>query len=407
MIPAVVLSILSSLLLAAHFMREGNTAMVLLSLSLPVLLTIRRKWAVSILSLFLFCGAALWASSAFWMTAVRLQNAMPWARMAAIMLCVTAFTLLSAMVLFDKRKTGYYSSPAQTETQSIAAFILTWAIVSAAHLKAGFSILILDRFLPGTAWMQILLLAVYAAWLSEKMTLSAGTAKLRSRIWLIFSIVFFAQFIMGIAGIEKFLMTGRLHIPVPALIIGGPVYRSGGFFMPVLFVSSLLLTGPAWCSHLCYFGAWDNLAAGIKRKPGQLKNWMKITRIAVLLLVPAAAFLMRLFHIPAIYAIAASAGFGIFGIGLMIFLSGKYGIMINCIAYCPVGLLADIIGKISPFRVRIGDNCTECGSCSAACRYGALSAEDIHRRKPGLTCSLCGDCFERCAGKSIGIRFLS
>jgi len=54
---------------------------------------------------------------------------------------------------------------------------------------------------------------------------------------LAFSIVFFSKFILGVIGIEKLLMTGRLRMPVPASVIAGPNYRGVRFFMPILFVS--------------------------------------------------------------------------------------------------------------------------------------------------------------------------
>ena len=47
-------------------------------------------------------------------------------------------------------------------------------------------------------------------------------------MWLIFSIIFFTQLILGVAGVDKLLMTGKLHLPVPALIAAGPLYRAGG-----------------------------------------------------------------------------------------------------------------------------------------------------------------------------------
>jgi hypothetical protein len=41
--------------------------------------------------------------------------------------------------------------------------------------------------------------------------------------WTFFSVVFFAQLVLGLAGMPSMLMTGELHAPVPALILAGPV----------------------------------------------------------------------------------------------------------------------------------------------------------------------------------------
>ena len=93
----------------------------------------------------------------------------------------------------------------------------------------------------------------------------------------IFSIIFFSQLILGVVGLEKLLMTGKLHLPVPALIAAGPLFRGTGFFMAILFTFSVLLVGPAWCSWLCYIGAWDNYAAKFKKIPISLH--IKVLRI--------------------------------------------------------------------------------------------------------------------------------
>ena len=69
------------------------------------------------------------------------------------------------------------------------------------------------------------------------------------------------QLALGIFADPIFLMTGKLHLPIPAVILAGPLYRFEGLFMPILFISTLLLSGPAWCSQLCYFGAFDAWSA--------------------------------------------------------------------------------------------------------------------------------------------------
>ena len=41
----------------------------------------------------------------------------------------------------------------------------------------------------------------------------------------------FLQFLLGVTVASSLLMTGKLHIPVPFMMISGPVYREEGFFM--------------------------------------------------------------------------------------------------------------------------------------------------------------------------------
>jgi len=65
-----------------------------------------------------------------------------------------------------------------------------------------------------------------------------------------------------------------------------------------------------------------------------------------------------------------------------------------------------VLGKLSPFRVRIVSACNECGACTHFCRYDALSMEDIRRRRPGWSCTLCGDCLRACHDRFLEYRVL-
>ena len=284
--------------------------------------------------------------------------------------------------------------------------LLTAVLLIVAKLKAPYEMLILDRFLPGGGWVEIAGLTVYAALVLKALITSDDTSRIRRRIWLAFSIVFFAQFILGVSGIDKFLMSGRLHVPVPAVVIAGPIFRGERFFMPILFLSTILLVGPAWCSHLCYFGAWDGIAASGKKRPGTIGRGWLITRLAIFALTPVTAVVLRAAGVEGMVAAYASIGFGGAGLGISAFVSTRRGVMIHCTSFCPLGVAGNILGKVSPFRIRIGDACTDCGRCVPSCRYNALSTGHIARRKPGYTCTLCGDCLPSCPHGALSYGFL-
>ena len=288
---------------------------------------------------------------------------------------------------------------------SLWVFALTGAVLGFLQYRLHDPVpLLAERFMPGAGWAEVLLLAGYGAFVAAKMQSPASARVWRPRIWRLFSIVFFGQFLLGLSGIDKMLMTGRLHIPVPALIAAGPLYRGGGFFMPVLFVSTVILVGPAWCSQLCYIGAWDDLAASGKRVPGALPRWREGLRAAIAVTVIAGALLMGMFGVPGDIAAMTAIAFGLGGVGVMLWLSRKTGAMVHCTSYCPMGLFAVLLGKLNPFRLRIAPGCTECGACISACRYDALNMRHIRNRKPGLTCTLCGDCIGNCRDRHIGYR---
>jgi ferredoxin len=287
----------------------------------------------------------------------------------------------------------------------LVAFALTAATLALVQRVVHPPMLLAERYLPGAGWIQILAVAIYAAWLTGKLLEPKGSARWRRRAWLLFSVVFFGQLFLGLAGIERLLMTGELHLPVPAVILAGPIYRGAGQFMPILFTITALLVGPAWCSHLCYFGAWDDLACRSRRRPKAMAGKARVVRIAILVAVVAIAGTLR--FVGASTAVAAGSGlaFGIFGGLVMLAWSRRAGVMAHCVVYCPIGLVANLMGKLSPFRIRIKDDCTLCGACGQVCRYDALTKRDVTRQRPGLTCSLCGDCIGACPGQQLEYRF--
>ncbi|MFC2167284.1 4Fe-4S binding protein, partial [Acidobacteriota bacterium] len=252
---------------------------------------------------------------------------------------------------------------------------------------------------------EILALSLYASFIAGKMLDPTQSAQWRLRIWILFSAVFFAQLLIGLFGADDFLMTGTLHIPVPAMIVAGPLFRAARFFMPILFVSTLFLVGPAWCSQLCYIGAWDAAASIHKKKPLVMPKWRQHIRIAILLSVVVVSLLLRWTGASAFVSVGFGLFFGISGIGIMIFWSRKSGVMTHCITYCPIGLLANWLGRLSPFRIRIDRQCNSCGACRLVCRYDALTEKNIQNKTPGKTCTLCGDCIKTCKDRWIEYRF--
>ena len=348
-----------------------------------------------------------------------------------------------------------YDRDRETAWPQALALVLTVAALFIARAKVPFPVLLADRLpeswggLGRLGWLEALALGLYAAWLAGKFLVPGASARLRPRVWALFSAVFFGQLLLGLAGIEDLLMTGKLHLPVPALIAAGPVFRGGGYFMPILFGMTLLLVGPAWCSHLCYIGAWDDAMSRVGRQnrtnpkpeekkihggsafrvaeirtsvpdPGQgreereqsgghaglplipspLPGWAAWTRPGLLVLVVGAAWLMRRAGTPPSTAALWAGGFGLVGVGVMVLISRRLGLMAHCTAFCPMGVVANLLGKISPWRLAISAECTRCRACSRACRYNALTPADLDRNRPGLSCTLCGTA---CPPASTGI----
>ncbi len=297
--------------------------------------------------------------------------------------------------------------PAANLVPVVAAVLLTWALLAVIQVKVARPMLLAERFLPGAGWAEAVALAAYAGFVTQRMLDPRRSALWRRRVWTLFTVVFFGQFALGLAGFDVFLMTGKLHVPVPALIVGGPVFRGEGFFMPILFLSTLVLVGPAWCSHLCYVGAWDNLASAARKRSGALPKWQRFAQPVMLALVVAVALILRAVGASGTVAAALAIAFGLVGVACMVFWSRRLGAMTHCTLFCPMGWLATRVGRrISPFDMRIAPGCDACHACLTQCRFGALTPADIARGRPGPSCTLCGDCVRACKDRVMTYRFL-
>lgn len=64
-------------------------------------------------------------------------------------------------------------------------------------------VLLADRFLPGGGVAQILALGLYACVAGHKLLHARRPVRTRSLIWALFSLVFFAQLALGLAGVAR------------------------------------------------------------------------------------------------------------------------------------------------------------------------------------------------------------
>jgi polyferredoxin len=198
-------------------------------------------------------------------------------------------------------------------------------------------------------------------------------------------------------------MTGSLHLPVPALIVAGPLYRGEGFFMPLLLLSTLILVGPAWCSWLCYIGNWDFLVSQSRRKPSELPRYYNYIRISLFAALVLVTLFLRFSGFSTSFAVFCGAAFGLGGVAVMILVSRKKGYMVH-VNLCPAGLITNLVGKINPFRIRIGNGCTDCFSRMRACSM-ELDKKHYQEAQARIDLPLCGDCAAACKDSRIGYHF--
>lgn len=285
-------------------------------------------------------------------------------------------------------------------------FCFVFVMLAIVQVKVSQPMILAERFWHGAGWIEILIVAAYGAFVAYKMQDTKNVPRWRRLTWSLFSIVFFSQLIIGLFGYEKFLMTGKLHLPIPMMIMSGPIYRGHISVMTILFLSTIILSGPAWCSQFCYFGAFDGLAStGKKTAKGPIKHKFAI-KSTLLFLIITVTIILRFSGLPVFYSTILAVIFGLVGIAVIVFLSRKYGKMYHCILYCPIGTLVNIFKRANPFRLYIDNSCTLCMKCTSFCKYDALNPIDIKNKKPSFTCTLCGDCLAACKDKSIKYKYL-
>ena len=89
---------ISFLLLAAHFLRAGQTIVVVILLAMLFLLFLKKYWVPWVIQVVLLLGAVEWLRTLMSVAQVRIGMDMPWMRMAVILGVVALFTVLSCLV---------------------------------------------------------------------------------------------------------------------------------------------------------------------------------------------------------------------------------------------------------------------------------------------------------------------
>lgn len=101
---------ISFLLLAAHFLRAGQTLVMSILLCALFLLFVKKSWVPWVMQLILLIGAVEWVYTLVRVAQMRIEFGMPWTRMAIILGAVALFTMLSGLVFKSKALRLRYNS---------------------------------------------------------------------------------------------------------------------------------------------------------------------------------------------------------------------------------------------------------------------------------------------------------
>lgn len=97
--------VLSLLLLAAHFMRYGETLAVVGAVALIGVLFVRKPWAARTIQVALLAATAEWLRTLLQLALERMHAGVPFVRMVIILSVVTLLALAGAL-MFQTRRVG-------------------------------------------------------------------------------------------------------------------------------------------------------------------------------------------------------------------------------------------------------------------------------------------------------------
>ena len=395
-------------LLGAHFYRASDYGMVLCTAGMLVLRCSPLAWKRWAAGLFLLWGMLEWSTAACALAQVRMAMGTPWVRGALILSAAAVVTGLTGLAAVRQAARLDREQGGSGALLRASVFMAVFLILYYVRKFAPTEMLLLERFFPRTGAVEIFFAACYASFAVDLLADPKKSRKARTRLWLMFACVFFAQFALGLLGVSQMLLTGRLHVPIPAFIVYGAVYRESLNAMPFIVLASTLLLGTAWCSMLCYFGPFDSLASQgrpMKPLPRLWQGFLRWGRAAVLVSGVCAVLALRYFGMDTGAAVSIALAYAALSLLLMAGLSRRYGGMLHCTSFCPMGLVVSWLGRLSPWRLRVDSSaCDSCGACEKVCRWRAITPESRSRGRALLRCSLCRECLGVCHKGAISLR---
>ena len=100
--------VLSLVVLGAHFMRYGDTILVVGAVALIALLFVRQPWVARLIQIVLILGALEWVRTLYELLQTRIALGEPYGRMLIILGSVATVTACSALVFQSKALKGVY-----------------------------------------------------------------------------------------------------------------------------------------------------------------------------------------------------------------------------------------------------------------------------------------------------------
>ena len=104
----IILNSFAWLLLAAHYSRADNILFMILSLLIPLLFLIRKRWALLSLQIVTYAGSLVWIQSTIEYARQRSMSGESWTRLAVILVSVAVFTFITGLLLNSRKMKAVY-----------------------------------------------------------------------------------------------------------------------------------------------------------------------------------------------------------------------------------------------------------------------------------------------------------
>lgn len=95
----IIIYVLASWLIAAHFLRVNELLAVALCLATPLLFLVRQAWSALLLQCLAYVACGIWLLTAWQIVSARWAFGQPWRLSAAILLSVAAISMAAGLLL--------------------------------------------------------------------------------------------------------------------------------------------------------------------------------------------------------------------------------------------------------------------------------------------------------------------
>jgi ferredoxin-type protein NapH len=189
-----------------------------------------------------------------------------------------------------------------------------------------------------------------------------------------------------------------LHQVLFGIINGGinPIQA----FKVVLILASSLVVGRLFCGYICPLGAAQELVSKLVKKQVRIDvKFSEAVRAGFFVaFIVIGIGLATIVHFNPFSLV--SPWLGTFKL-LVLIVAAAAAIFVYrpwCTLLCPFGFLMSLTSRLSFFKLKINDNCVDCGACVKKCPTG-----QAHKGSAMAECYWCGRCLDACKKEAIAV----